>query len=115
MRFHIHGTIHLHLDGPITIITKDDGENNEVLEKLNLIIEQNKKIMSTQAEIAEQLNQTTDQLQKIGNESAATLQKVKELEEALANQSNVTPELQAAFDALKAQVQTVDDLVPDAV
>ncbi len=72
-------------------------------------------IMSTQAEVTELLNAATTQLQKIGAESAATLQKVLDLEAVIASMgTNVTPELQAAVDALRAQVQLVDDLVPDA-
>lgn len=82
-------------------------------QKLNLIISKLDQIMSTQAEIAAGLNAATDQLKKIATESSKTLQKVADLEAALNNQSNVTPELQAAFDALKTQVQVVDDLVPD--
>ena len=69
--------------------------------------------MATQAELAQQLTALGVQLGKIGSESSATLAKVSALEEALANAGNVTPELQAAFDAVKAQVQLVDDLVPD--
>lgn len=69
--------------------------------------------MSTQQELATQLNEITAQVSKIGTETTALVQKVADLEAALANQSNVTPELQAAFDALKAQVTVVDDLVPD--
>jgi hypothetical protein len=82
-------------------------------DKLNLITQKLDKIMSTQQEIAAGLNAATEQLKKIATESGKTLQKVSELEAALANQSNVTPELQSAFDALKTQVQVVDDLVPD--
>jgi len=69
--------------------------------------------MATQAELAAQLNTVAAQVQKIGQESTKTLEKVQELEDALANQDDVSPELQAAFDGLKAQVQTVDDLVVD--
>lgn len=69
--------------------------------------------MSTQAEIAQGLTTLTAQVAKVGAESTKTLQKVTDLEAALANQDNVSPELQSAFDALKAQVQAVDDLIPD--
>lgn len=54
------------------------------------------------------------QLAKIGTESAATLQKVIELEEAAANAD--TP--QSVLDKIaevKAQAQVVDDLTPDAL
>lgn len=70
-------------------------------------------IMDTQKDIAQGINTLTTQVGKIGAESTKTLQKVTDLEAALANQDNVSPELQSAFDALKAQVQTVDDLIPD--
>lgn len=71
-------------------------------------------IMSTQAELAVILTELTAQVAKIGTETTATLQKVVDLEAALAAAGNVTPEVQAALDALKAQAQAVDDLVPDA-
>lgn len=72
-------------------------------------------IMASEAEITNLLNAATAQLQKIATESAATLQKVTDLEAVIASLgANVTPELQAAVDALRAQVQLVDDLVPDA-
>lgn len=72
------------------------------------------KIMATQAELAAQLTALTGQVTKIGTETQATLQKVQELQDALNNAGEVTPEVQAAFDALKASVQSVDDLVADA-
>jgi uncharacterized protein YoxC len=78
------------------------------------IIKQNKKIMSTQAELALGLQEVKAQVAKIGEETKATLAKVIALEEALANSGNVSPEVQAAFDELKAQVEVVDALVPDA-
>jgi septal ring factor EnvC (AmiA/AmiB activator) len=95
---HIHIHIHHHT-------------NDELLKS---IYKQNKKIIMTQAELAEQMNEQTAKITKIGTESTKTLEKVAELEEALNNQDNVSPELQAAFDNLKAQVTVVDDLIPDA-
>lgn len=71
-------------------------------------------IMATQAELAEQLNSVTTQIQKIGTEVTTTLQKVQELEDALGNEGEVSPALQTAFDNLKAQVTTVDNLIADA-
>lgn len=62
---------------------------------------------------ADEINAITAQVAKIGTETTATLAKVAELEEALANAGEISPEVQAAFDALKAQVQVVDDLVVD--
>lgn len=86
----------------------------EILQKLNILNTKIEKIMATQAQLAEQLNTVTAQIAKIGTESTKTLQKVTELEEALANQDSVSPALQTAFDNLKAQVTVVDDLIPDA-
>ena len=70
--------------------------------------------MATQAEHAQALKDVTAAIAKIGTESSKTLQKVTELEEALANQGNTSPEVDAAMQALKDQVTLVDDLVPDA-
>lgn len=63
--------------------------------------------------MAADMNAMTQKVAKIGTESTKTLEKVAELEAALANQDNVSPELQTAFDNLKAQVTVVDDLIPD--
>lgn len=56
----------------------------------------------------------TASVQKIGTESTATLDKVRQLEEALANAGNIPQDVQDAFEELKAQVKVVDDLVADA-
>lgn len=69
--------------------------------------------MATQKELATQLTELTTNVAKIGEETQKTLQKVEELEAALSNQDNVSPELQSAFDALKEQVTVVDELIPD--
>lgn len=71
-------------------------------------------IMATQAEHAAELQAISAQVAKIGSESAATLEAVAALEAALANAGNTSPEVDAAMAALRAQVQIVDDLVPDA-
>ncbi len=71
--------------------------------------------MSSQTELATQVRAATTQLQKISKESTATLATVEKLKEIIAQQENVSPELQAAVDELAAQVQAVDDLTPDIV
>lgn len=81
---------------------------------LHAILNKVSRIMTTQTELATSIADLTTTVQKIGTETTATLQKVTDLEAALANAGSVAPEVQAAFDALKAQVQAVDDLVPDA-
>ncbi len=69
--------------------------------------------MATQAELATQLSGVKDQLVKVGTEIDTLQTKVADLQAAIANAGNVTPELQAAFDALKTQAQVLDDLNPD--
>lgn len=69
-------------------------------------------IMATQKEIADGLNAANAQLTKIGAETDTLLQKIKDLETAVTNQADASPELVAAFEAVKAQVQVVDDKVP---
>jgi septal ring factor EnvC (AmiA/AmiB activator) len=70
--------------------------------------------MAKQSELAASLKALTDQTAKIFTEVQGVKQKVTDLEAQLGNTENVSDELQAAFDALKAQVQIVDDLIPDA-
>jgi hypothetical protein len=62
----------------------------------------------------EEVEAITAQVVKIGTETAVTLEKVAALEEALANATGVPQEVADAFEALKAQVLVVDDLIPDA-
>lgn len=69
--------------------------------------------MATQSELSAQLKATTAKVEKIGTETRTLLTLVDDLKAALANQTGVTPELQAAADALDAQVAVVDELVPD--
>lgn len=70
------------------------------------------KIMATEAELAAQLQDNTAQIQKIGTETRSLLDKVQQLLDQIAS-AQVSPELQAAADGVKAQLQVVDDLVPD--
>ncbi len=73
-----------------------------------------RQIMATQKDLADSLTALTTQVAKIGDETAKLIRKIADLETALNNVDNVSPEVQTAFDALKAQVQVVDDAVPDA-
>lgn len=70
-------------------------------------------IMATQAELTAQLEANAVEIQKIGTETQSLIDKVNELLAQLQN-APVTPELQAAADAVTAQLKIVDDLVPDA-
>jgi uncharacterized protein YoxC len=72
-----------------------------------------RKIMSTQAELALALDSIKVQVAKIGAETQALQAKLAELVAALAAAGNTSPEVDAALEALKAQVQVVDDLVVD--
>ena len=85
-------------------------------ELIHSIIKKLNKIMATQAELAASIAAITAKVTKIGTESTATLAKVQELQDVIDNlpTGTVTPELQAAVDALAAQVQIVDDLIADA-
>lgn len=69
--------------------------------------------MASNAELQADLEAVTAQVAKIGTETSATLQKVTDLEAALAAAGGTTPEVDAAMVALKAQVKLVDDMVPD--
>lgn len=65
---------------------------------------QQRKIMSTQAELAAALRAVNAQLQKA----------IEEIVAAVANSGNTTPEVDAAVAALQAAAQALDDLNPDA-
>lgn len=81
---------------------------------LTLLLLEVRNIMSTQEQLAADLNALTTQVAHIGSETSATLQKVVELEAALAAAGATTPAVDAALAALKAQAQATDDLIPDA-
>ena len=67
--------------------------------------------MTTQDELAQQLTDLANQTEKGRQE---VLAKIEALEAALVTAGEVTPAVQSAVDALKASVQAVDDIVPDA-
>lgn len=68
--------------------------------------------MANQTELKAQIEALTAQ-----NEKAKTeiIGKISDLETALANAGETTPEVDAALAALKTSVQGSDDIVPDAV
>lgn len=70
------------------------------------------QIMATQAELAQELRTVTEQNEKARVE---ILQKITDLEAALIAAGNTTAEVDEALAALKASVQTDDDIVPDVV
>ena len=64
----------------------------------------------TQAELTQQLTDLKAQVDKVKTEIQSDLDK---LAEAIANQGNVSPEVEAALSDLKASVQSADDLNTD--
>lgn len=95
------------------------------LQVINLKIE---RFMATQAELLAALNALNDKVTviktevgKIGTETQSLQANIVTLTNAVNNQGNTTPEVDAALAALQAnadslatQAQAVDDLVPDA-
>lgn len=70
--------------------------------------------MATQKQITEALNLANDRLKKVGTETAGLLEKIEDLKAQVdAAGTSVSPELQAAVDAVIMQAGVLDDLVPD--
>lgn len=98
---------------------RDGGQDNTtgppggeiILKSILQISKTLKTIMSNQAELAQQLREITAQNEKARVE---ILGRISELETALENAGSTSPEVDEALDALKASVQTDDDLNPDA-
>lgn len=82
----------------------NDHKLDEILNKLN-------QILMTQAELAQAL---TDAAAEAVKAKAEIVAKIADLEGAIANAGNTTPEVDTALAALKEAVQGVDDIVPDA-
>lgn len=80
--------------------------------QLDRIEREVKGIMATQQELVVGLNEVKATLVKIGTETTSLLKKIDDLQAVITN-NPVSPEVQAAFDAVKAQAGIVDDLVPD--
>ena len=71
-------------------------------------------IIMNQTELAAELRNVKAQIAKIGTETAATLQKVIDLEKVIAEGAPVSEEVLTALAELKTQAQATDDLTPDA-
>ncbi len=76
--------------------------------------------MQSQAELTETLNavaasqaKTAREIKSVQDKSDELAVKVAQLEEALANQASVTPELAAAVQAVKDGAKALDDQIPD--
>lgn len=89
---------------------------------LKLILEKLETIMATQAEATAKLNEVLAQQQKTAGEITVVQTEVNTLKQTIvdlqaviaAGNDQVSPELQAAIDAVAAQAQVVDDQIPDA-
>lgn len=100
MRIDVH--VHFH----------DENELRADLAKISHQIHQLKESTTmNSAELAQALNDLVAQENKA---KAEIVQKIADLEAAIAAGSSTTPEVDAALAALKAAVQGVDDIVPDA-
>lgn len=71
-------------------------------------------IMASQTELVDSINLLTSNVAKIGTETRTLLQRIADLENAIANGGPVLPAVTEALAALQAQVNIVDGLVPDA-
>lgn len=80
-------------------------------ENESLIIQKLNKIMSDQAQLAQDLRDLKEQNDK---SRAEVLQRFAELEAAIVAAGNTTPEVDEALAALKTSIQTDDDLIADA-
>lgn len=77
-------------------------------------------LMATQQELAQDLLAMVDRVKKIQGESQATRAQVdvltatvEELKKAI-ELGAVTPEVTAAFEAVKVELEALDNIVPDA-
>lgn len=68
-----------------------------------------------QQEAIQKLGVISEQMTKIGQETQSLLTKVADLQAAAENADNVSPELQAAIEAVSNQANAVDVLVPDNI
>lgn len=103
---HIH--LHLQQDPAIQLQLQQMGQ------ALSILLRRTEQIMVTQADAAKQLTDVKDELVKVQSETRGLLDKITELETAVQNAANVSPELQAAVDGVVEAAGTVDSMVPDA-
>lgn len=106
--------VHVTFDNPLVIQTS--APQDAILQHIS---EQLKNIIMTQQEAVTALTGVNTELVKVGTETSTLVSNVADLTKALADakagDGNVTPELEAAINAVAAQTKTVDDLVPDPV
>jgi uncharacterized protein YoxC len=79
------------------------------------LIEMEKRMAKTQAELVTEMKALQVQVTKIGTETSSLLKKITDLQALIDGGGNtLTPETQAAWEEVKAAAQSVDDEVPDA-
>lgn len=78
-------------------------------------------IVKTQAELVtilnginEQQKKTVTEIQTLQTETTTLKERIAALEKVIADGPEVSPELEAAVEAVKLQAQVVDDAIPDA-
>lgn len=72
------------------------------------------EIAQTLTQVVEQQKKTVTEIQTLQTETNTLKDKIVALEKVIADGPEVTPELEAAVEAVKAQAQVVDDAIPDA-
>ena len=77
--------------------------------------ERTKSMALTNEEAVAALTATNETLVKVSNETDALLREITRLNEALANQpaGSVSPELEAAINAVDTRAKAIDELVAD--
>jgi phage-related protein len=91
---------------------------DKLTQLINLTIGVKNTMATNQVQLETELTNVGNQVRKVFNEVSnlkVTLeQRIAELEALILN-GEITPAAQALLDALKADVQSLDDIVPDAV
>lgn len=102
--------IHVHIH--------DHRQSTQLLEKILETVINNKhklnQMAKTTEEVLAELDSISTTVTKIGTETSASLTKIAELQAAVDAAGGVPQSVQDKIDALQTQLQTVDDLVPDA-
>ena len=91
-----------------------DKRINLILRELAQIHHQLEHIRMNQAEAAAQLQTISTTLDKVATETTGLQAEIKTLQDAATNSDTVSPELQAAIDAVATRAAAIDALVPDA-
>jgi hypothetical protein len=80
---------------------------------LDSVINLLKAILMKQTEAVAVLAQSAQTLDKISGETTSLLTEIQTLRDIIAGMDNVSPELEAAVNAVAARATAIDGLVPD--